>query len=168
MDSERTEFERRVLEDIRFLRRTVLGLSIVFGLILLGVVGLGLAGVVVQGSDGEDESRGNDVHAAFTPGTTAETLTEAGKRVRATITEFTWKQGPVFIARIKGGEPRSLEADAWTFVLHNGTVLALSREQVGDNTYRFWLEGSLPGGASVRFIHFDPDDSHGDIYFDVK
>lgn len=31
-----------------------------------------------------------------------------------------------------------------------------------------WLEGSLPGGASVRFIHFDPDDSHGDIYFDVE
>lgn len=53
------------------------GLSFVFGLILFGVVVLGL--------DGRNEPRGADVHAAFTPGTTARTVTGAG-RARATTT----------------------------------------------------------------------------------
>lgn len=170
MPGDLEDVERQLLEEIRGLKRTVRTLSIVFGGILLAVVVLGVVVTIlgtVTGSDGGGPGAAADVHAALTPGATAETVTEADRKVRATITGFTWRQGPVFVARIKGGEPESLEADAWTFVLQDGTVLALSREEVGEQTYRFWLEGSLPATGKVRFIHFDPDDSHGDIYFDV-
>lgn len=145
-----------------------MGTGIALGLVLLVSVALTVAGLVARSGSGSNAQGGTDVHAPLTPGAAAETVTEAGQQVRATITEFTWKQGPVFTARIKGGEPRSLEPDAWTFVLGDGTVLALAAEAAGPQMYRFWLEGSLPGGSSVRFIHFNPDDSHGDIYFDVK
>ncbi len=144
------------------------------GVFLLIAVVLGLIGsigaVVDDGGGGSEDvpGRGVNVHGRLTPGVTLETTTEAGTKVRATITEFTWRQGPVFTARISGGEPRSLEADAWTFRLDGDLKLALSREQVGDQTYRFWLEGSLPAGSKVRFIAFDPGDGDGDIYFDVE
>ncbi len=166
-----TEVERELLEEIRGLKRTVRTISILFGAILLAVVVLAVVGAVLgmaTGGDSNGKERGMDVHGRLTPGVTVETTTESGKKVHATITEYTWVQGPVFVAQIKGGEPRSLEADAWTFRLDGDLKLALSREQVGDQTYRFWLDGSLPAGSKVRFIAFDPDDGHGDIYFDVE
>jgi len=165
-----TEFERQVLEEIRGAKRAVRGLSILFGVVLLAIVIPGLVGAVVRigDDDGRGSGRGADVHARFTPGTTAEVVTESGATVRATIPEFTWRQGPVFVARVRGGEPRSLNGNAWTFVLFDGLVLALSREETADQTYRFWLDGNLPADGKVRYIHFDPDDSYGDIYFDVN
>jgi hypothetical protein len=39
---------------------------------------------------------------------------------------------------------------------------------VGSGEYRFAIEGSIPAGRAVRFVHFNPDESHGDIYFDVN
>ena len=169
MDDSRSEFEREVLADLRFLKRVVYGLATAVGVAVLASVVLGVIGLVASFGGGSGAAgAGMDVHAPFTPGVTIETKTESGRTVRATITEFTWGQGPVFTARITGGEPRSLAADAWTFVLQDGTVLALDRLDAGPQTYVFALRGSLPGGSSVRFIHFNPDDSHGDIYFDVK
>lgn len=41
------------------------------------------------------------------------------------------------------------------------------RDARTDGTVCYGLDGSIPAGRSVRFVHFNPDDSHGDIFFDA-
>ncbi len=163
---EHSEFEREMLETARLVRHVIYGVGIVIGAIVLFGIAVAVLGWTVGGSS---SSGGMDIHGALGENTAVETRTEAGKNVRATVTNLSWAQGPVLTVRIQGGEPESLAADAWTFVLTDGQVLGLRRlEEQQPQTYRFWLDGSLPAGGEVRFVHFNPDSSHGDIYFDVK
>jgi len=161
-----TEFEREMLETARLVRHVIYGVGIAIGAFIVLMIVVAVLGMTVTGSS---SGGGADIHAVLRDKSVAETRTESGKTVRATVTNLAWAQGPVLTVRIQGGEPESLAADAWTFVLTDGTVLALRRlEEQQPQTYRFWLDGSLPGGGEVRFVHFNPDSSHGDIYFDVR
>lgn len=168
---ERSEFEREMLQTARLVRRVIDGVGVAVGLgLLVAIVVGGIASLT-----GDSSSRGSDVHAPLRTGSVAQATTESGTAVRVTITNLTWSQqgegepkAPVLTVSIKGGEPESLAADAWTLVLADASVLASRRlEEQQPQTYRFWLEGSLPTDSEVRFVHFNPDSSHGDIYFDV-
>lgn len=146
---------------VRVLVYLVLGLVALVAIAGLAGLGAGLAG------GGSASSTGTDVHARLTPGGTATATTEAGHTVRVDIVALTWAQGPVVTARVSGIDPDQA-AGRWYLYLQDDTRRALQGVVTYDGTIRAALEGSLPAGSSVRFVHFDPDDSRGDIYFDVK
>lgn len=167
MSEHSEEFEREVLDAVREIRGTVRAVKIVIGVFVLLAVVAALAGAVnVFGGDSGGSS-GGDVHGRLTQSATVGTRTGAGQNVSATITSMTWGQGPVLEVRVDGAEPAKLPAEPWTFVLENGQVLALTTQGTLDKL-SVRLEGSLPDGSKVRFVHFNPDDSHGDLYFDVQ
>ena len=169
MSEHSKEFEREVLDAVRELRGTVRAVKIVIGIafalaLLMAVAGL--VNVFFRGGD-NGGNPGNDVHIGLMQSAFLATTTEAGQDVSATISSMTWGQGPVLEVRVKGADPAKLPAEPWTFVLENGQVLALTTEGTLEKL-TVKLEGSLPGGSKVRFVHFNPDDSRGDLYFDVQ
>lgn len=113
------------------------------------------------------EQGGVDIHAAFTPGSSAVVRTEAGLRVNVTLKEFTWRQGPVATLEVEG-MPASRTAGRWYFYLYDDTRLRLETEELGNGRVRVSLAGSLPATGKVHFLQLDVDDSHGDLYFDVN
>ena len=160
------ELEREVRRTLRLGRWVIYaGLVLVGVMIVLSVLGLVFA---VSGGDSTSGSDGSDVHTPLRQGATLGVTTEAGRYVTATIKELTWAQGPQIVVAIKGGEPLSTELDRWTLYLDDNTQLAMRGEAVGSGEYRFALDGTIPGGKAVRFVHFNPDDSHGDLYFDAQ
>lgn len=159
------ELEREVRRTLRLVRWVIYaGMGLVALLLVMGIAGLvfAFAGGSSSGSDG------SDVHAPLRQGATLNVTTEDGRKVTATISELMWAQGPQIVVSIRGGEPVSTELDRWTLYLDDNTQLAMRGEDVGAGEYRFALDGTVPGGKSVRFVHFNPDDSHGDMYFDAQ
>ena len=160
------ELEREVRQTLRLVRWIIyagIGLAALF--LVTGIGGLVFAFAGGGSSSGGD---GSDVHTPLRQGATLEITTEAGHQVNATIRQLTWAQGPQVVVAIKGGEPVSTALDRWTLYLSDDTQLAMTGQAVGGGEYRFALDGTIPGGRSVRFVHFNPDDSHGDMYFDAE
>lgn len=113
------------------------------------------------------ETGGVDIHAAFTPGSSARVKTEAGREVRVTLKDFTWRQGPVATLQVDGMRAEDT-AGRWYFSLYDDTRLRLETEVLDSGRVRVSLAGSLPATGKVRFLHLDIDDSHGNLYFDVN
>jgi len=167
MSEHSEEFEREVLDALRELRGTVRAVKIAIGVFVLFAVVVALAGAInVFGGDSGGSS-GGDVHGRLTQSATVGTRTEAGQDISATILSMTWVQGPVLEVRVDGADPSKLPAEPWTFVLDGGQVLALTTQGTLDRL-SVRLDGSLPSGSKVRFVRFNPDDSHGDLFFDVQ
>ncbi len=171
MSEHSDEFEREVLESLHEIRGTIRSIKLVFAL-LIGIPALlaliAIAGIVINRGFSSDNATGSgvDLHAPLRQGATLGGRTEAGQQVSVTILSLTWAQGPVLQVRLTGLKGDKLPATPWTFVLTNNEVLALTSEGSLDRlTVRF--DGSLPAGSQVRFVHFNPDESHGDLYFDV-
>lgn len=122
-------------------------------------------GILVSGS--VVENGGVDIHAAFTPGSSAKVKTEGGTEVRVTLREFTWRQGPIATLAVEGMSASKTEG-RWYFYLNDDTRLRLDTEDLGGGRVRVSLAGNLPATGKVRFLQFDIDDSHGDLYFDVN
>jgi hypothetical protein len=161
------EYEREVIRTLRLVRIAVtLLLGAVAIMAILGVLGI-VFGLAFGGNDGSD-GRGTDVHARLTAGSAVTNTTEDGRKIEARILELTWAQGPQVLVRIEGGEPVSTELTRWYLYLDDNTRLAMTGSTRGDGTYFFALDGTIPAGKSVQFVHFNPDDSHGDIYFDAR
>jgi hypothetical protein len=131
---------------------------------------LGVLGIVFSLAFGGDSSKGSgaDAHGRLTAGSVVTVTTADGRKVEARILELAWAQGPQVLVRIKGGEPASTELTRWYLYLDDNTRLAMDGTARGNGTFFFALAGTIPGGKSVRFVHFNPDDSPGDIYFDVQ
>ncbi|MFN8507401.1 MAG: hypothetical protein U0547_07530 [Dehalococcoidia bacterium] len=113
------------------------------------------------------ETGGVDIHAAFTPGSSARVKTEAGREVRVTVKEFTWRQGPVATLQVEGMRAEDT-AGRWYFFLYDNTRLRLETEILDGSRVRVSLAGSLPSTGKVHFLQLDIDDSRGDLYFDVN
>ncbi|MCC6385935.1 MAG: hypothetical protein IT302_00980 [Dehalococcoidia bacterium] len=113
------------------------------------------------------ETGGADIHASFSPGSSARVKTEAGREVRVTLKEFTWRQGPVATLQVEGMRAEDT-AGRWYFSLYDDTRLRLETELLDGGRVRVALAGSLPATGKVRYLHLDIDDSHGDLYFDVN
>lgn len=158
----------------RLVRRLQVAVAIL-GAAVVGLIGYG-AWLTAEVWDDEPalpngglsaEAGGVDIHAAFTPGSSARVKTEAGREVRVTLKEFTWRQGPVATLQVEGMRPEET-AGRWYFYLNDDTRLRLETEFLDGGRVRIALAGSLPATGKVRFLHLDIDDSHGDLYFDVN
>lgn len=160
------EYEREVVRTLRLVR---VALTLLLGAIAVMAV-LGVIGMVFSLAFGGSSSSasGTDVHAPLAPGSAVTATTEDGRSVEARILELTWAQGPQVLVRVKGGEPVSSELTRWYLYLDDNTRLAMTGTARADGTVFYTLDGTIPAGKSVRFVHFNPDDSHGDVYFDVE
>lgn len=155
------EYEREVLSTLRFFRGALTTALVFIGLIVL----VSILGALLSRQRNESAGAAQDIHAPLTIGAVAETDTESGRKVAAVIEGLTWEQGPVLDVKVEGV---AVAPGAWTFVLEDGTVLELDATRNADGTVHLRFPGSLPAGSKVRFVHFNPDASHGDLYFDVQ
>lgn len=114
-----------------------------------------------------ERSPGGDVHRPLVVGATASVRTGAGRQISATVISLAWGQGPVVELRVVGAKFTVLPPEPWTLVLETGQELALITSG-SMNRLTVSFDGSLPPGSRVRFLHFDPDDSSGDLNFDVE
>jgi hypothetical protein len=160
------EYEREVIRTLRLVRIAV---TLLLGAVALVAV-LGVLGILFSLAFGGDSSNGGgaDVHGRLTAGGVVTVTTADGRKVEARILELAWAQGPQVLVRVKGGEPVSTQLDRWYLYLDDNTRLAMDGTARGNGTFFFALAGTIPAGKSVRFVHFNPDDSHGDIYFDAQ
>lgn len=163
------EYEREVISTLRLVRLVIqlallgIGIMLVLG-ILMAVGGL----VFARSTSGVIHSAGQDMHAPLRNGSSISNTTEVGLRVSATIKDVSWAQGPVVTAKIASANGATVRLDNWYLYLDDNTRLQMTGQALANGDYRFALDGSIPGGKNVRFVHFNPDDSHGDIYFDVN
>jgi hypothetical protein len=137
------------------------GALIAVGLLLLLWIGYALLGARHR------TPTGGDVHAPLVQGSSIHMTTDAGVNVTATVKGVTW--GPStksVVVEITGSEPAATAS--WTLSLEDNTQLAMSNEDLGNNLYSFTFSHALPAGRSIQSVHYNPDDSHGDIYFDVQ
>lgn len=164
------EYEREVISTLRLVRLVIqLGLLLIGLMLVAGILGFAVSFATVRGaSSGQVHSVGQDLHAPLRAGSSINLTTEAGLKASAAITNVTWAQGPVVTARITSAAGAAVRLDNWLLYLDDNTRLQMTGQSLGNNEYRFALDGTIPAGKSVRFVHFNPDESHGDIYFDVN
>ncbi len=163
------EFEREVIDAVRELRGTVRAIKILIGIgaaLALLVLVAGLVNVFVGGGD-SGGIPGNDVHAALEKGTSASVRTEAGLDVTVTITSVTVSDQRVQV----GTKVRGTDGGNWyLYLASNQRVPMQGSDSAGytDGWKVQGYDGEIPAGERVRFVQFGPDDSRGDLYFDVN
>ncbi|MBI5949372.1 MAG: hypothetical protein HY875_14635 [Chloroflexi bacterium] len=154
-------FEPEALSTAHFLRGAFITAFVIIGLIVL----VSVLGVIVSRQRNENAGAGQDVHAPLAAGTVAEADTESGRKIAVVIQSLAWEAGPVLDVKVEGV---AVEPGAWTFVLQDGTVLQAEATRNTDGTVHLRLPASAPATSTVRSIHFNPDSSRGDVYFDVQ
>lgn len=171
MSEHSEEFEREVLDAVRELRGTVRAVKIVIGVavaLVLMMIVAGLVNVFVSAVDGgTSSSPGNDVHTAFKEGASLSVTTEAGLKATAKITGFNVSGQQVHIET----DVRGTKAGTWYLYLTSNqrvTMQGSDAIEVTDVGIVRGFDGEIPAGERLQFVQFSPDDSHGDLYFDVQ
>lgn len=154
------EYEGDAVSAPRFFRGALTTALVV----IVAIVAVSVLGALVSRQRNESGGAGGDVHRPLSTGAVAEVDTKSGRKVAVVIEALTWDQGPVLDVKVEGV---AVAPGAFTFVLEDGTVLELEATRNADGTVHLRFPGILQGHR-VRFVHFDPDDSRGDIYFDVE
>lgn len=161
-----TEYQHEVQKTLRLVRWSIYGALALAGLVLF----VGIAGFVMATTGGGHLSSGagTDIHAQLRTGKVGQVTTESGQNVTATIDEVKLGTSPAVVVTINGGEPINTALDRWTLYLNDDTQLPMTGKTLGGDRYSFTAAGELPSGKSARFVHYNPDESHGDLYFDVQ
>jgi hypothetical protein len=160
------EYEHEATRTLRLVRRTIYLALAVAVMCLLVLV----AAYVVSSTGGGTltSSSGSDAHAPFEAGATAHVTTESGMAVSVTILKASMGSSPVILASSTGAEPISAAAGRWALYFDDNTQVPLIATAVDGGRYSLSLEAPIAAGKTVRFVHYDPDDSQGDIYFDLQ
>jgi hypothetical protein len=134
----------------------------VLGAIALAGIVYALAGTLGT-TAGEQSGGGEDTHATFGEGLSA--IVQTGDRavVQVRIRSVA-ETGFAFTATVSGlGEG---ETGEWTALLEDGSEVAM--EAVAEGTLVSVSMGGSVAAERVREVRLDPDDSAGDIYFEVE
>lgn len=148
------------------MRWTIYGVLAVVGLTLVA----GIAGFVMATTGGThaSSSAGSDIHTQLKSGAVGHVRTESGQAVTATVETVTLGANPAIVVTISGSEPINTALDRWTLYLNDDTQVPMVGKSLGGDRYSFTFERALPAGKSIRSVHYNPDDSFGDMYFDVQ
>jgi hypothetical protein len=142
------------------------GFVMVVAAIGLIAMAIALRGFAVNSSARVDP--GSDVHAPLRPAAKIDLTTEAGRQF--VITVYSVEGGLTDpTVTVRGGDARARDEGAWTLLLDDGSqvgMTAVPGERPDETQLR--LSQPLPEGRGARFLHFDPDNSHGDMYFDFQ
>ena len=171
MSEHSDEFEREVLDAVRELRGTVRAVKIVIGVVVALALLVAVAGLVnifvIGGDSGTSSNPGNDVHAALEKGSSASVTTQAGLTATANITDVTISGQHVQV----GTKVRGADGGTWyLYLATNQRIVMQGSDNIGSTggwtVHAF--DGEIPEGDRLQFVQFSPDDSHGDLYFDVR
>ena len=163
------DFEREVLDAAREVRGAIRGLKLLIGGVLLFIVLSMVGAFVFQQFSGGDNGGGigNDAHAPLKPGTSLTLTTEAGLQATAQITNLSATAGDFRLeTKVKG-----TTGGAWFLYLTDNTRVPMQGSDNIGNTDGWVVRGytaTVPTGATVQFVQFNPDDSRGHMYFDVQ
>lgn len=160
------EFERdavRTMRLVRILIYCIFGILAVVGVLLV----LGVAAGVAFGGHAAS-GVGSDQHADLKAGEALHASTEAGTTGDVTILNVEQDATSLTVtAKVQGmaGTPPG----AWQVYLWGDTRAPMTAQQIssdkGGEVVRASVE--LPPGSAAEFVQFNPDSSHGDLYFDV-
>jgi hypothetical protein len=163
------EAEREIIDTARLIRRVIYGVLILLGAGLLLSVVVGLASAF---GGGTIQGRGTDIHAPLKAGATASLTTEAGAQAKVRILAVTEDATSIrILVRTTGLDPQAASPETWRMYLANNTrdpVLVEQQLETATQDPEFWLtwRRSSPSPEPL-YLHFNPDSSRGDIYFDI-
>jgi len=162
------EFERDAMRTMRLFRFLMYG---VFGILaLMGV--LLVFGVVASFAFGGHAgvSAGSDQHADLKAGAALHASTEAGLSGDVKILSVQQDATSIAItASVKGMGDTAALPNTWQVYLWGDTRAPMTTQQVSSNKDSVVVRASveIPPGSAAEFVQFNPDSSHGDLYFDV-
>lgn len=167
-ESHSPEFEREAVRTMRLFRVLM---YIVFGVLALVCVLL-VVGVVASFAFGGHSvvSAGADQHADLKAGAALHASTEAGVTGDVQILSVQRDASTMTItAKVKGMAGAATLPNSWQVYLWGDTRAPMSAQQVSANSDGVVVRASaeIPPGSSAEFVQFNPDGSHGDLYFDV-
>jgi hypothetical protein len=148
---------------IRISRRLLFGCLAALVVVVVLAVALTVLGFVVTGSSGD--SNGTPVIATAAGAATTRAVVGAvatltlkdGSTTRVTL-ENIWQggNGPNIAVRFEKGTASLQDPGGWSYVLEDGTVLALRSNLDRADTYHLWLDRGVPQGHTVKAIRFQP------------
>ena len=163
------EFEHEAVRTMRLLRvfiYVVFGVFAVMGALLL----LGVVASFAVGGGRVVAAPGSDQHAALKAGSTLHASTEAGLVGDVRILSVERSATAITLtARVKGMDAAAALPNAWQVYLWGDTRAPMRAQQLSSGKDGVVVRATvaIPPGSAAEFVQFNPDSSHGDLYFDV-
>ncbi|MGH2633202.1 MAG: hypothetical protein ACRDG3_07315 [Tepidiformaceae bacterium] len=115
-------------------------------------------------------SAGSDQHADLKAGAALHASTEAGTSGDVTILSVQQDAASISVtAKVKGMDGAATLPNTWQVYLWGDTRAPMTAQQLSSSKDGTVIRASaeIPPGSAAEFVQFNPDASHGDLYFDV-